>query len=244
MDSYTRIFENIQDIYYETEFDGTILEISPSVKFNSSYTRKELIGKSMYDLYYDENQHDIFLTKLTKDGYVYDYEIILEDKDKTPLICIINAKIIEDKDSGKIRIIGSLKNITEQRENEVERQEYEMRYRKLFEFSTDAVILQDKNGLIDCNNAAIKLFGYTKKDEILNLSPVDVSPLMQAKKLSQEIAEKYIAQTFENGNMKFEWIYKKKNGKLFTAEVWLSSFKLNNKSFIQATIREITNIKD
>ena len=245
MDSYTRIFENIQDIYYETEFDGTILEISPSVKFNSSYTRKELIGKSMYDLYYDENQHDIFLTKLTKDGYVYDYEIILEDKDKTPLICIINAKIIEDKDSGKIRIIGSLKNITEQRENEVERQEYEMRYRKLFESSTDAVILQDKNGLIDCNNAAIKLFGYTKKSEFLNLNPDDSSPLKQTNgKPSRETALKYFSQTLKKGNTKFEWVYKKKNGKSFTAEVWLSNFNLYNKSFIQATIREIINIKD
>lgn len=245
MDSYTRIFENIQDIYYETEFDGTILEISPSVELNSSYTRKELIGKSMYDLYYDENQHDIFLTKLTKDGYVYDYEIILEDKDKTPLICIINAKIIEDKDSGKIRIIGSLKNITEQRENEVERQEYEMRYRKLFESSTDAVVLQDKNGLIDCNNAALKLFGYTNKSEFINLNPADSSPLKQANgKPSRETALKYFSQTFKKGNTKFEWVYKKKNGKSFTAEVWLSKFNLNNKSFIQATIREITNIKD
>jgi len=103
--------------------------------------------------------------------------------------------------------------------------------------------LQDENGLIDCNNAALKLFGYTKKAELLNLKPADVSPLMQAnKKPSRETSEAYIAQTIKNGNIKFEWIYNKKNGKAFTAQVWLSSFKLNCKSFIQATIREITNI--
>ncbi|MDA3813380.1 MAG: PAS domain S-box protein [Candidatus Cloacimonetes bacterium] len=243
MDSYTRIFENIQDVYYETEFDGTILEISPSIEQDSSYTRKELIGRSMYDLYFDEDQHDLFLTKLTKDGSVYDYEIILEDKDKTQLTCTINAKIIKDEDSGKVRIIGSLKNITEQRESETARQEYEMRYRKLFESSTDAVILQDKNGLIDCNNAALKLFGYTKKTELLHLNTADVSPPMQAdKNPSRKSAETSINQTLKNGNMEFEWIYKKKNGKSFPAEVWLSSFKFNGKSFIQATIREIANI--
>ena len=245
MDSYTRIFENIQDVYYETEFDGTILEISPSIEQDSSYTRKELIGQSMYDLYFNEDQHDLFLTKLTKEGYVYDYEIILEDKDKTPLTCTINAKIIKDEDSGKVRIIGSLKNITEQRESEAARQEYEMRYCKLFESSTDAVILQDENGLIDCNNAAIKLLGYTNKEELINLKPADVSPLMQNEsKLSLETSEKYFNQTIKNGNMKFEWKLKKKNGKSFTAEVWLSSFQLNCKSFIQATIREIKDIID
>ncbi len=243
MDSYTRIFENTQDVYYETEFDGTILEISPSIENNSSYSRKELIGRSMYELYFDENQNDLFLTKLTKDGHLTDYEVILEDKDKTLLTCTINAKIIEDEDSNKVRIIGFLKNVTEQRESETARQEYEMRYRKLFESSIDAVILQDESGLIDCNNAALKLFGYTKKTELINLTHIDASPLMQAnKKPSREAAETYIAQAFEKGNVKFEWTYKKKNGKLFTAEVWLSSFKLNCKSFIQATIRELTNI--
>ncbi|NQT65771.1 MAG: PAS domain S-box protein [FCB group bacterium] len=243
MDSYSRIFENIQDVYYETEFDGTILEISPSIEQDSSYTRKELIGRSMYDLYFDEDQHDLFLTKLTKDGSVYDYEIILEDKDKTPLTCTINAKIIKDEDSGKVRIIGSLKNITDQRESEAARQEYEMRYRKLFESSTDAVILQDKKGLIDCNTAALKLFGYTKKTEFLNLNTADVFPPLQTdKNPSRKTAETYINKTLKNGNMKFEWIYKKKNGKSFPAEVWLSSFKINGKSFIQATIREIAKV--
>ena len=242
MDSYTRIFENIQDVYYETEFDGTILEISPSIEQDSSYTRKELIGQSMYDLYFDDNQHDIFLTKLTKDGFVYDYEIIIKDKDRTPLICTINAKIIEEEDSGKVRIIGSLKNITDQRKSEAARLEYEKRYHMLFESSTDAVILQDKNGLIDCNKAALKLLGYTKKEELLNLKLADVSPLMQSNnKLSRETSKKYYNQTLKNGNMKFEWILKKKNGKSFPAEVWLNSFNLNGKPFIQATIREIVN---
>jgi len=244
MDSYTRIFENIQDIYFETEFDGTILEISPSIEHDSSYIRKELIGKSLFNLYSDENQHDLFLTKLTKDGHLTDYEIVLEDKDKTLLTCLINAKIIEDVDSNKVRIIGSLKNVTEQRESEIERKEYELRYRKLFESSSDAVILQDENGLIDCNNAAIKLLGYSSKDELIKLKPADVSPMMQANnKPSKETSEEYYNQTIKNGNMKFEWELIKQNGRSFNAEVWLSSFQLNCKTFIQATIREIPDNK-
>ena len=62
MDSYTRIFENIQDVYYEIEFDGTILEISPSIEQNSSYTHDELVGSCIFDIFPDDNQHDLFLT--------------------------------------------------------------------------------------------------------------------------------------------------------------------------------------
>ena len=37
-EKYRSIFENIQDVYYETSLDGTILEISPSVEKFSNYT--------------------------------------------------------------------------------------------------------------------------------------------------------------------------------------------------------------
>ena len=242
MDSYTRIFENIQDIYYEIDFNGTILEMSPSIEHDSSYTRKELIGKSLYDLCYDENQREFFLTKLTKEGNVYDYEIILRDKDKTPLICTINAKIIKDDDTNEIRVIGSLKNITEQKESEAAREEYEKRYRKLFESSIDAVFLMDENSFLDCNNETLKLFGLTKKNEFLHLHPADFSPATQAdKKSSRKTIDAHIYQTFKKGSMKFTWIYKKSNGETFPAEVWLNCLKLDGKSLIQGTIREINN---
>ncbi|MDP8203757.1 MAG: PAS domain S-box protein [Candidatus Tenebribacter mawsonii] len=242
MDSYTRIFENIQDIYFETEFDGTILEISPSIEHDTSYTRKELIGRSLFDLYSDEKQQDIFLTKLTKDGHFTDYEIILEDKDKTLLTCMINAKIIEEENLKNVKIIGSIKNVTEQRNSEVDCQKYEMRFHKLFDSSLDAVIIQDEHGLVDCNVATLNLFGYKEKSEIYKLHPSDTSPLIQPdKQSSKKTSQIHIKQAIKNGNTDFSWTYKKKNGEQFTAKVWLNSFKLKSKFFILATIREVSS---
>jgi len=245
MDSYSRIFENIQDIYYEIEFDGTILEISPSIEYDSSYTRRELLGKSMYDLCLDENQHELFLTKLTKDGSVYDYEIILKDKDRTPLICTINASITRDEDTHNIRIIGSLKNITDQKESEAARLEYEKRYRKLFESNIDAVFLMNDNGFIDCNKAALKLFGFIDKCELKHHHPADVSPTKQEdNRSSLESIESHIQQTLKNGSTKFNWIFQSIDDKLSSAEVWLNRLKLDGKTLIQGTVREIKNPND
>ena len=50
-EKYMRIYENFQDVYYESGMDGTIFEVSPSIEKNSQYSRKELIGKSLYDIY-------------------------------------------------------------------------------------------------------------------------------------------------------------------------------------------------
>ena len=40
---YRQIFENVQDIFYRTDLEGTILELSPSVE-RYGYSREALIG--------------------------------------------------------------------------------------------------------------------------------------------------------------------------------------------------------
>jgi len=60
---FKTIFENIQDVYYESLFDGTILEISPSIEFISKgqYHRADLIGRSMFDFYNDLKDRDAII---------------------------------------------------------------------------------------------------------------------------------------------------------------------------------------
>jgi PAS domain-containing protein len=53
---YRRIFENIQDIYYEVGIDGTMLEISPSSERYSTFRREEPIGRSLNAFYADKTK--------------------------------------------------------------------------------------------------------------------------------------------------------------------------------------------
>ena len=100
----------------------------------------------------------------------------------------------------------------------------------------------DVNSFLDCNNATLTLFGLTKKTEFLHLHPADVSPAIQAdKKPSRKTIDAYIYKAFKKGSMRFTWIYKKNDGETFPADVWLNCLKLDGKSLIQGTIREISN---
>lgn len=241
MDSYTRIFENIQDVYYEIEFDGTILEISPSIEQNSSYTHDELVGSCIFDIFPDDNQHDLFLTKLTKEGHLTDYETDLIDKDKTKINCSINAKVIEEENSNKVKIIGSIRNVTDRNHSENDRVKFEKMYSQLFETSDDAMILQDEKGLINCNQATLELFGYSSKSELINLQPNDSSPEKQDNnELSKTLVEKYFQDVIKNGKIIFDWKYKKKNGDIFIANVHLMCIKVDNKNYFQAIIKKKT----
>ena len=118
---YQRIFENIQDAYYEADLDGTILEISPSIKNVSQYRREELIGKSLYDIYTKKKERDGFLELILDKGKVNDLEISLSDKDGSRHLCSITTLLMKDERGKPVKLVGSMRDISERRQREDER---------------------------------------------------------------------------------------------------------------------------
>ena len=120
-EKYRRIFENIQDVYYESRIDGTILEISPSIENVSQYRRKDLIGGSIYDIYTDPKERDEFLKLILDTGKVNDFEISLTDKDGSQHPCSITTLLVKDEQNNPIKLVGSMRDISERKQNEEER---------------------------------------------------------------------------------------------------------------------------
>ncbi|MEA1968224.1 MAG: PAS domain S-box protein [Thermodesulfobacteriota bacterium] len=56
---YKRIFENIQDIYYEEALDGTIREISPSIEKISQYSQTDLLNKPFQEFYDEPEKREL-----------------------------------------------------------------------------------------------------------------------------------------------------------------------------------------
>ena len=120
-EKYRRIFENIQDVYFESRIDGTILEISPSIENVSQYKRKELIGRSLYDLYTDPKERDEFLNLISEKGKVNDFEISLTDKDGSQHLCSITTLLVKDERNNPVKLVGSMRDISERKQSEEER---------------------------------------------------------------------------------------------------------------------------
>jgi len=111
---YRAIFENIQDIYYESSLDGRLLEVSPSVSRVSGYSREELKRLSLYDLYPDPRERDEVMRTFLEKGKVTDYEITLKEKDGSLRRCSVNASLLRDAAGNPDRIVGSMRDVTEQ----------------------------------------------------------------------------------------------------------------------------------
>lgn len=117
-EKYRNIFENVQDVFFQTDLNGKILEVSPSIKYYTSFSRKELIGASVIDLYYDISEREKLLGKIFKKGEVTDFELRLRNVDNGVVYTSVNARLIFNEDGLPDHIDGSIRDITERKKSE------------------------------------------------------------------------------------------------------------------------------
>ncbi len=117
---YRNIFENVQDIFYQTDILGNIIEISPSVERYSGYNPAELIGKPVETVYSNPEDRKNLLKKIEKTGEVFGYELKLKTKSRELLYVSVNAHFLFDSSKNPIGIEGSLRDITERKNIEIQ----------------------------------------------------------------------------------------------------------------------------
>lgn len=116
---------------------------------------------------------------------------------------------------------------------------------KLFESSPDAVVIIDLNGVIDCNPAALQLFGVYEREDLLGMHPSQLSPPTQKNgEESCVAADLKIKQAMQEGHVAFEWQHQRlDNAQIFTADVRLNRVDLDGQALIQGIVRDITERK-
>ena len=121
----------------------------------------------------------------------------------------------------------------------------ESKFHQIYDTTSDAIILMSELKIIDGNKAALTLFGCYNKDELCACHPADLSPLKQDNgEDSIPLLLQHLDKTKKEGNARFEWTCQRHdNGLIFTTDVTLNSIILNNKSFTQANLRDISESK-
>ncbi len=119
----------------------------------------------------------------------------------------------------------------------------ELRFRSLYENANDVIFILDGKTIIDCNPKTLELFKCTK-EQIIGLMVDEISPKHQMDgSLSNLLAKDLIGRTLQGKAQRFEWRHIRFDGSLFDVEVSLNRIELNEKVFIQAIIRDITERK-
>ncbi|HYV83178.1 MAG TPA: ATP-binding protein [Pyrinomonadaceae bacterium] len=121
----------------------------------------------------------------------------------------------------------------------------ELALRLVFERSPDAILLLDDGVFIDCNQAAVDMLCAAGKDELLSLTPSDLSPAIQPDGTPSTIkAQQMIATAFERGSHRFEWLAKRRNGSEFPVEVLLTAIPFLQRQILYVVWRDISRRKE
>lgn len=116
-EKYRTIFDNVQDIFYQTDAAGKIIEINPAVE-RYGYTRSELIGASVLDIYEDPERRSAFVQAILESGAVSDYEMRLRRKDGPSVDMSVSARAVMNPDGTLSGFEGSIRDITERKQAE------------------------------------------------------------------------------------------------------------------------------
>lgn len=136
--------------------------------------------------------------------------------------------------------------ITEKKKHEEERIRANEMYRRLFVTSKDAIMTSEPPSwkFTTGNNTILDMFKVKDMKEWTSLGPWQVSPEYQPDgELSAVKAKRMIATAMEKGSHFFEWTHQRLNGENFPATVQLTRVDFSERQFLQATVRDITEVK-
>jgi len=117
---------------------------------------------------------------------------------------------------------------------------------RVFDSSRIPIIVMNAETLwfIDCNQAAIDIYGFKSRIDVLTKNQILVSaPEQYDGTPSSEKFAFYIEKAHKEGSVQFEWKHKRPNGESWDAEVFLMSFESEGKDYLQFTLLDITERK-
>jgi PAS domain S-box-containing protein len=117
------VFENMQDVYFRNDLDGTIRVVSPSVR-RYGYEPDELIGQAARVIYLDPDDQQRVRTALFEHHSVTDFETRLKCKDGSVVWVSTSSHIVFDRQGRPAGFEGVLRDITARKQLEQQRADF------------------------------------------------------------------------------------------------------------------------
>jgi len=216
--------------------DGIILLANAAELELLGYSREEYVGRSIADFHVDADAIAEILQRLQAGEVVNDYEARLRCKDGSIRYVLINSSALWSE--GKfVHTRCFTRDITARKRAEEALRRSELRYRRLFETSRNALLILDGDtgSVIDANPFVTELTGFTR--------PELTGKQLWQLGLFEDSNSNYIslAQMREQGVVSYDQLsIKTKAGIAAEVECVAVSYEMDGKEFVQFSIHDIT----
>ncbi|MEY2494156.1 MAG: hypothetical protein QOJ45_648 [Verrucomicrobiota bacterium] len=228
------IVESSDDAIIGKDLQGTVTSWNAGAEKMFGYKASEMMGLSITRLIPPERQQEEgeILNKIRHRKSVRHFETVRLRKDGKTLDVSVAVSAIKDR-SGKI--VGASKvvrDITERKRSEEARRTSEARYRALFDYAPDGIVIADSESYyLDANASACRMLGYTRS-ELIGLHATDIV-------IQSEVAHIETALGVIKARSAYhrEWQFRRKDGSVFPADVMATMMPDGN---LLAMVRDIT----
>jgi len=175
---YRIILENIQEVYFEVNLAGNFTFFNDSVCRVLQYSRKELMGMNNRQYIDKEELKKVFkaYNKVYKTGKpLKEFGYWISRKDGVRRYVEGSVSLLKNSSGKPTGFRGIMNDFSERKQAEEKLREREKQYRTFFKTSRDCVFITSIDGSwIDMNDAAVELFGYSSRDELMRVKIPDL----------------------------------------------------------------------
>jgi PAS domain S-box-containing protein len=239
------ILKSVGDAIIVTDELGFVKFMNPIAEVLTGWNFKDAYGKSLKEIFNIVNEStktpiENPVNKVLKDNVMLgrSNHSVLIARDGNEISIDHSAAPIRDEKGNITGVVLIVNDVSDRRIAENALRESENRYRNLFDYATDAIIVQSlKGSIMSVNNEACRLLDYEKK-ELYNLN---FSDLIYSGEL--EFVKRIIGTIQESGSSRFETQYKRRDGSPVDVEVTMRLIKLLDEDVVQSFVRDISERK-
>jgi PAS domain S-box-containing protein len=236
-ENYRTIIDGIQDVFYRSDPQGTLIMASPSMAELLGYgSLDELIGKNIArEFWFYPEKRQLFLDEIGKNGSVNNFETVLRRKDGRPVTVAASSHTYYAKDGSVAGIEGIFHDITAIRDADKQIQ----LLATLIDISPASVTVHDSEGrFIYANQRALDLHGYTwEKFMALNLHEIDAPA-------SEKLINRRIESLKSTGEASFDVKHIRKDGSCLPLHVMAKMTRWNDRDVIMSIATDLSERMD
>ncbi|MBC8469148.1 MAG: PAS domain S-box protein [Planctomycetes bacterium] len=243
-EKYKTLVEHVNEIIFMHDPDFILTYISPQCEKITGYSAQELIGQQWTSFATDSPLNKQALGMLEEARETGKppgpHQVEIRKKNGEVIVLEVNDRILRNEEGDITGVVGSARDITNQKLMEQALRESEHKFKSIFDNANDGILVADleTKKFFAANRMSCEMLGYSL-EEIENIGVSDIHP----EEALPYVIEQFEKQSKNEFNLARNIPVKRKDGSVFYADVNSSLITLAGKTCLMGIFRDITERK-
>jgi PAS domain S-box-containing protein len=231
------IVDSSDDAIIGKDLQGVVTSWNAGAERLFGYQAAEMVGQPILRLIPPERQQEEeeILSRVRRGESVKHFDTVRVRKDASSVAISVTVSPIKDSTGMIIGASKVARDITERKRAEEAQRSSEARYRMLFDYAPDGIVIVDSKGYyLDANASICRMLGYTR-DELIGLHASEIVTPEEIPHIGQALDVINTKSDYQR-----EWQFRRKDGSVFAVDTIATAMPDGN---LLAMIRDITERK-